>query len=125
MSNRLPRINSLIKEELAKIFLKEVDFPIGVLVTLTRVEATPNLIEAKAYVSVFPDEKADKIIETLNKGIYNIQQKINKLLKMRPVPKIRFVKEEQIEEAAKIEGLLEEIKKSSSVKTSEDKEENN
>jgi len=110
MSNRLPRLNSLIKEELAKIFLKEVDFPIGVLVTLTRVEATPNLIEAKVYVSVFPDEKADKIIETLNKGIYSIQQKINKLLKMRPVPKIRFVKEKQIAEAAKIEGILEKLK---------------
>ena len=111
MSKRIERVNSLIKEELAKIFLKEVDFPIGVLVTLTRVEATPNLIEAKAYVSVFPDEKADKIIETLNKGIYSIQQKINKLLKMRPVPKIRFVKEEQIKEAAKIEGILEGLKK--------------
>jgi ribosome-binding factor A len=110
LSKRVERVNSLLEHELSKILLKDFDFSPEVLVTLTRVEATPNLIEAKVYVSVFPDEKADKIIETLNKGIYSIQQKINKLLKMRPVPKIRFVKEEQIAEAAKIEGILEKLK---------------
>lgn len=111
MSNRLLRINSLIKEELAKIFLKEVDFPIGVLVTITRVKASVDLANIGVYISVFPSRKSAEIFKILNRAIYDIQKTLNRKLRMRPVPKIRFVKEEQIEEAVKIEGILEEIKK--------------
>ena len=38
MSNRIQRVNSLIKDELGKILLREVDFPKDVLVTITGVE---------------------------------------------------------------------------------------
>lgn len=106
MNNRIPRVNSLIKEELSKLILRDFDFPLEILVTLTRVETTPNLIEAKAYISVYPEEKADEIIRILNKSIYNIQHKINRTLRMRPIPKIGFVKEKNISEAGRIEELL-------------------
>ena len=110
-NNRILRVNSLIKEELSKIILRDFEFPLDILVTLTRVEATLNLIEAKAYVSVYPEEKADGIIRLLSKSIYDIQYKINKMLRMRPIPKIIFVKEKNISEAGKIEELLEKLKK--------------
>lgn len=109
-NNRIPRVNSLIKEELSKLILRNFDFPIEILVTLTRVEATPNLIEAKAYISVYPEEKADEIIRLLSKSIYDIQYKINRTLRMRPIPKIIFVKEKNISEAGRIEELLSKVK---------------
>ena len=109
-NNRILRVNSLIQEELSKLILRDFDFPIDILVTLTRVEATPNLIEAKAYVSVYPEEKADEIIRILGKSIYDIQYKINRTLRMRPIPKIIFVKEKNISEAGRIEELLSKVK---------------
>ena len=110
MSNRLEKVNSLLEKEISKIVLRDFNFQ-EALVTITHIDATANLIEARAFVSVLPEEKTDKIISILNKGVYSIQQKINKLLNMRPIPKIIFVKDEKIREAARIEELLEKIKK--------------
>jgi len=112
MSNRIPRANALIKKELSKILLREVDFPSGVLVTVTRVETLPNLSEAKIYISVIPESKTEEVFRILNKEIYNLQQQLNKRLKMRPVPKIWLKKEEKAKEAARIEEVLEQLKKS-------------
>mgnify|MGYP001574961163 FL=1 len=110
MSNRIERVNSLLEQEISKIILRDFNFP-GSMITLTHVEATANLIEAKAYISVFPEEKTDKIIDVLNKGVYSVQQKVNKILNMRPIPKIKFVKDEKISEASRVEELLESLKK--------------
>lgn len=110
MSFRLPRVNSLIKNELSRIILKELDLSRDILVTLTRVETAPNLSDARIYISVLPDEKSDKIFRLLNKMVYFLQKKLDKRLRMRPIPKIIFFKEEKTEEADKIEEILEEIK---------------
>ncbi len=109
MSNRLEKVNSLLEHEISNIIVRDFNFQES-LVTLTRVDVTPNLIEAKAYISVLPEDKTDQVIKTLNRGVYDIQQKINKMLNMRPIPKIKFVKDEIIAKAAKIEELLEKIK---------------
>jgi ribosome-binding factor A len=109
--NRIDKVNSLLLKEIGKIIQKDFDFS-DCLVTLTHVDVTPNLIDAKAFITVLPDEKKDAIIKILNNNIKDIQQKINKKLNMRPIPKIKFVRDENVKEAAKIEALLEKIKTS-------------
>ena len=108
MSNRIQRVNQLLKEEIGGILLKEIDLS-GFLTTITRVDASPNLQTVKVYVSVMPENQTDKVFMILNKEVYNIQQELNKRLKMRPVPKIKFEKEKRTKEAARIEGILEKI----------------
>jgi ribosome-binding factor A len=106
MVNRTDKVNSLLQHELSKIIFRDFAFSPEILVTLTRVETTGNLIEAKCYISVFPEPKAEPIINALNKSVYDIQYKINRILKMRPIPRIRFIKETEISKAAKIEELI-------------------
>ena len=106
MAKRIEQVNSLLKHEISKILLKDFAFSPEILVTLTRVISTANLIQAKVYVSVFPDEKSGGIINALQKSVYDIQYKINRTLRMRPIPKIIFVKETEISNAARIEELL-------------------
>jgi ribosome-binding factor A len=110
VSERIPKINQLLKRELGQLILKEIDFPKGILVTVTRVETMANLIEAKVYVSVMPETQTAKILRILDRMVYYLQQKINKRLKMRPVPKIRFLEEKETSEAARIEEILEDLK---------------
>lgn len=119
-STRIEKVNSLLQHEISKIIVRDFNFP-DALITLSHVDASANLIEAKAYISVLPsasakamadkEEKTDMVIKTLNNNVYDIQQKINKMLNMRPIPKIRFVKDEVIAKAAKIEEILETLKK--------------
>jgi len=104
--NRLEKINSLLRDEVSKIILRDFEFSPSILVTLTRVDTSANLIEAKVYISVFPDDKADEIVRILNKGIYDVQYKINRTLRQRPIPKLRFVKDKEISKAGRVEELL-------------------
>ena len=110
MSKRIQRVNQLIKKELSQILLREVDFPKDILVTVTRVDTSPNLIESKVFISTVPEDKAQRALKTLNQKIYELQQKINRRLKMRPVPRIRFSEERETAEAGRIEEILEKLK---------------
>ncbi|MFA5877855.1 MAG: 30S ribosome-binding factor RbfA [Candidatus Staskawiczbacteria bacterium] len=110
MSKRTERVNSLVQKELAQIIAKEIEFPIDILATLTRIETSFDLANAKVYIAVLPPEKAKWAVGVLNKMVYTLQKTLNKRLRIRPIPKIMFVEEKQTFEAAKIEGLLREIK---------------
>lgn len=109
MSTRIEKVNSLLKHEISKIIVRDFDFS-GTIITLTHVDASANLIQAKTYISVLPEEKTDHIIGVLNKGVYDVQKKINRLLNMRPVPRIIFVRDKEVAEAARVEKILEKIK---------------
>jgi ribosome-binding factor A len=109
MSYRIQKVNELIKKELGQLILKEVDFPKDVLVTITRVESADDLCVARVYISSFPESPS--VLQILNNNIYELQQKLNKRLKMRPTPKILFFKEEKTKEAGDIEKILDKIKK--------------
>jgi len=111
MSNRIEKVNSLIQEELGKILLKEVDFPNNILATITRVDTIVNLSDTRIYISVIPKKEIDKVFKILNRRIYDIQQSLNRRLNMRPIPKVEFRKEEKTQQAARIEELLEKLKK--------------
>ena len=111
MSKRIKRVNQLIKRELAQILLREFDFAKDILVTVTRVETSPDLKAGRIFISIIPEENRDKIMRFLNRNIYKIQQKLNKKLKMKSVPKIKFMEEKKTAAAARIEEILERLKK--------------
>ncbi len=108
--NRIKKVNEVLKREIGTIFSRETDFA-NTLITVTRVEASSNFIQAKIYISVFPEEEEGKVFHFLNKNIYFLQQILNKKIKMRPVPKMIFVKEIKVKEAGEIEEVLETLKK--------------
>lgn len=109
--DRIQRVNALIQEELGKIIVREVEFPPNTLATITGVKTSADLANTSIYISVIPQSSGKRVVEILNKIVYGLQQILNKKLKMRPVPKIRFVEEKQAGQAARIEELLEEVKK--------------
>jgi len=91
--------------------LKEIDFPKDVLVTITRVETMSNLKESKVFISIFPENKREEILNFINRKIYFLQQKINQRLKMKPLPKLFFLLEKKTAEVGEIEKILEKLKK--------------
>jgi ribosome-binding factor A len=109
-SFRQERINSVLKNEINKIFLKELDISPNILITITRINTSSNLIQSKVYISIIPKERSKEILKILQQEIYKIQQKINKQLRIRPVPKIIFIEETETEKAGKVEEILEKLK---------------
>jgi ribosome-binding factor A len=111
MKNRVAQINELLKHELGNMLFREIEMPEHAVITLTRVEASGNLQQAKVYISVMPDEKGNEVLTILGRNIYDIQQMLNERLKMRPVPKILWVLETATAQAQHIEELLDQIRK--------------
>jgi len=109
MGRRKERLSQVMKEELSQIILRNVNFPKDVLVTLTRVDVSPDFRQAKVYVSTIPDD--EKTAAFLQERSFFIQKMLNAKMKIKSVPKIRFVEEKQTAEAARIEKLIEEIHK--------------
>lgn len=110
MTDRILQVNTLLLKELNRIILKEIEFSPDALATITRVEATPNLQQAKVYISIMPDQKRKEVLHALRSQVFHIQQILNKRLNMRPVPRIEWVYETKAAEAQRIEELLEKIK---------------
>ena len=105
ISRRLERATELIKRELSGIIAKDFILS-GVMITLTRVELSSDLQYADIYFMVIPDKLLEQARKMFGKNIFDIQQALNKRLRMRPVPKVRFHKDEALLEAAKLDEFL-------------------
>lgn len=110
---RIEKVNELIKEELAKIIERMVEFPEGALVTVTRVEVSEDKLYANAFFSLLSGSGVSEIeiLNLLKKNVYIIQQALNKKLRIRPVPKIRFFIDEAEKKRERIEELLSNLEK--------------
>ncbi len=107
---RITRINELIKRELGKIILREIDFPRGILVTLTNVDTASDLQETKVFFSVFPETEKQNALKILKYNVGFLQHLLNRTLRMRPVPKIIFQHDKELSEAQKVEQIIEKVK---------------
>lgn len=111
MSDRLKKLNDLLRDEVGKILKKELELN-DVLVTVVRAEISPTLEHATIWISAFPESRGELVLREINRNIYSLQQMLNKRLVMRPVPKIRFEIDDTEKEAARIEELIEKTPKS-------------
>jgi ribosome-binding factor A len=109
MNFRIDRINEQIRKTLAKIIAEEADIPLGVFVTISKVDTSRDLRYARVFVSIFPEKKFGETLRTLGKKIYFIQGRLNKQLSMKLLPRIEFVPDKTEAEADKIEKLLKKI----------------
>ena len=107
---RIRNLNSLLRKEISTILLKRERFSREVLISVTKVDVSQDLSKAKVYISIFPDEKYPEMISILKHDIYDIQQRINKILNIRVVPKIEFLEDKETKHQAEVDKILEKIK---------------
>jgi len=87
---RIEKLNKLLRNEIANIISREISFDAGTLVTVTHVEVRRNLSQAEVFITALPDRVLPQVLKVLNNSIFELQQILNKRLRMRPVPKIIF-----------------------------------
>lgn len=111
MSQRTDRINELIRQELGRFILEEVELPADSLVTITKVETTPDLKTSKIYITTLPDKLRGTILELLNKRSRHLYELLKTELETKFVPNLTFVIDEQELFANQVEQILDEINK--------------
>ena len=112
MSERIKKINDLIRDILAKIVEEDIGLPIGIFCTIAEVDTAPDLKQAKVWMGVFPSEKREEALAILNKNIYEIQGRLNRESKLRYTPRISFSLDKSAENVTRVEELLKQIKTS-------------
>lgn len=106
MSDRVLKINELIHHHIAELLPREVDFKLGVFVTVSRVDTTPDLRYTRIFISIFPAKETPYVLATLKKERGALQNKLNKKLHMKPLPRIVFRSDDTEEKADEVERLL-------------------
>lgn len=84
------KVGSLIEHELSLLLARDFDLP-GVLVTVTEVIVSEDLLHAKARVAIIPYDKEIVAYEALQKQRGRIEHTIFKKANIRPFPKIEFL----------------------------------
>ncbi len=110
MSRRTDRLDEQFREEIGKLLQKGLKDPrVSSLASITRV--TIDLSYAKVMVSVMgtDKEKRDSLIGLKNSAGY-IRTVLGKALKIRKIPELNFVLDENLEHAMHIESILAELK---------------
>ncbi len=101
-----------MKEVLAQMIARDFCADRETLISITKVKASGNLQEAKVFVSVLPDQKQRQVVAALENQVWEFQKALDRKLKMRPVPKIIFIADQNPFQAQQVETLLEQLKKS-------------
>ncbi|MFC4387443.1 30S ribosome-binding factor RbfA [Gracilibacillus marinus] len=107
---RANRVAEQMKKELGDIISRRIKDPRVGFVTITDVEVTGDLQQAKIYISVLGDDKKrqDTLIG-LAKAKGFIRSEIGKRIRLRKTPELSFDLDDAIERGNRIEDLLRQI----------------
>ena len=98
----------LLQKELSLIFQSQTRAMHGVMVSVTRVRVSPDLSICTAYLSIFPSERGEEIIENIRKNEktvrYDLGQRVRNQLRI--IPELRFFIDDSLDYIEHIDELL-------------------
>ena len=109
MTDRMRRVNEAIRETLAEAVRELKDPRIG-FVTVTGVETSPDLRQARVYVSVLGNErKREKTLQGLESAHGVLQAKLAAELRMKRTPQLAFEFDPSVQEGMRMSQLIDEL----------------
>ncbi len=119
---RVEKVQELMKQEVSQIILRELKDPRIGFVTVTSVECTGDLREAKIYVSLMGSEKQVKdCLAGLTSSLGYIRREIGKRIRLRFTPEISLAIDKSLDYSAHIQELLLKIKAEEATKDTQAK----
>jgi len=107
MRRRAQQIASTLQRELQKVMAKGFNDPrIRGMITITKVEITDDLKNAKAYLSVMPEERAELTMHGIQAASKRIRRDVMERIHMKEMPALRFVYDYGMREQQVISDLL-------------------
>ena len=107
-TTRQQKIARLLQKELSEIFRQETAKVGNVIVSVSAVRVSPDLSIARAYLSIFPSDKAQVLLESINKSAkqirYDLAQKVR--YQLRKTPELFFHIDDSLDYIEHIDNLL-------------------
>ena len=117
MTRRTSRVNSIIRQEISDLLLRQIKDPrLGNLVTVTEVSTSPDLRHAKVFVSIMGSkEEKEEAFKGLAGAAGFFRKELAQRLRFRQVPEVSFHQDTSIEQGARLLELIEQVSISSNV----------
>ena len=105
---RQNKIARLLQKELSVIFQEQTRSLHGVMVSVTRVKISPDLSVCTAYLSIFPSEKAEELIQNITKNEKQLRYELGTRVRyqLRIIPELRFFIDDSLDYIERIDELL-------------------
>lgn len=105
---RQAKISRLIQRELSEIFRRQTAKSGGVLVSVSAVRVSPDLSIAKVYLSIFPSEKSQEILENIKRQSKTVRYELAQAVKqvLRKCPDLHFYLDDSLDYIENIDRLL-------------------
>jgi len=108
--SRPDRVADQIRDELASLLARDVHDPGIGFVTLTRVQVSPDIQQARIFYTVLGDEKTRKDSgRALERATPFLRRQIGRRLRLKRVPELRFQYDDSIAGQDRIDQILDEI----------------
>lgn len=109
---RQKQISGLLMEELSSIFQKlGLSMTDGGMVSISSVKITPDLLEARIYLSLFKVKDQSAVLKKIQERAWEIKRdlasKVGKQLRRMPI--LQFYHDDTLEQVFKMEELLKKI----------------
>jgi ribosome-binding factor A len=111
-NRRLARLSEQLRREISEILRTSVRDPRIGLPTVTAVNVTPDLWMARVYVRPDPTQGGgdlEALIQGLDHAAPFIRRELGKVLRTRRTPELRFEPDTALENANRIEAILNEV----------------
>ena len=109
MPDRMRRVNESVRHVLSEGLLELKDPRIG-FVTVTGVETSPDLRQARVYVSVLGGErKREQTLAALAAAHGVLQSRISRELRMKRTPQLTFEYDPSVERGVRMTKLIDEL----------------
>ena len=103
------RVNEAVREVLSEAVLELKDPRIG-FVTITGVETTPDLRQARVYVSVLGNERErEKTLAGLAAAHGVLQSRLSRELRLKRTPQLAFQYDPSVEQGVRMSKLIDEL----------------
>lgn len=109
-TNRQKKIGGVIQKDLVDILQGEIrkNGISNLVISVSKVTVTTDLGVARVYLSVFPQEKAPEILESIKSNMYLIKHDLSQRvrLQLRKVPNLSFYIDDSLDYIEKIDNAL-------------------
>ena len=106
-SNRISRINEEIQKELSSLIRNLKDPRVqDTMISITRVETTPDLRYAKVYASFLQEDRAADALKGLKSASGYLRRELGHALNLRYTPELQWALDDSITYGAKLLELI-------------------
>lgn len=110
--SRTEKLNSEFQKEISAVLSRKLKNPLATeMVSVVKVDVSPDLAQAKVFLSVYStnEEKKKITFDAIKADAKKIRYELSQVMRLRTIPELRFVLDDSMEYSARISSLINKV----------------